>query len=445
MKTLYLECNMGAAGDMLMAALLELYPKADEFLKTMNSLGIPGVSITPTSAEKCGIMGTSISVKVNGEEEESIDIPNIHEHDYNHNHDHDYNHNHDHDHDHVHIHEYEGDHIDKQTHTHSHSGLTSITSLIEKLPLSQTVKRNATSVYNLIAQAESHAHGKPVEEVHFHEVGAMDAVVDIVGVCYLMELLSADLIIVSPINVGRGQVRTDHGILPVPTPATAHILKGVPTYSNDIRGELCTPTGAALLKHFANKFSNMPLMTVEAIGYGMGKKDFAAANCVRAFIGVINDSAASNGEIAELCCNLDDITPEALGFAMEILFENGALDVFTLPIYMKKSRSAFMLVCLCRILDSDIMANLILKHTTTIGVRKSICQRYTLTTEFSKVETIYGAVRIKNSTGYGLAKSKPEYEDVAKAARENDVSFDEVYLAAYRERNNEKHEGESNE
>lgn len=263
MNKLYLELNMGAAGDMLMSALLELYPEKDEFIETMNNCGIPNVHLEKREIIKCGIKGMHIDVKVGNREEESVDVKDCGKIDHDHEHQH---------HEHHHHHE-------------EHSSMHSITHIIESLKIPDNVKKDALSVYNLIADAESHVHGKKVEEVHFHEVGAMDAVADIVGVCLLTELLKINEITSSSVNVGSGQVQTAHGILPVPTPATAYLLKNIPTYSNGIRGELCTPTGAALIKYFSTKFEAMPLMQVEAIGYGMGTKDFVQVNCVRAFVG----------------------------------------------------------------------------------------------------------------------------------------------------------------
>lgn len=258
MKTLYLECNMGAAGDMLTAALLELHPNAQDFIDRFNALQIPGVHMERETSEKCGICGTHIVITVNGEEEESCD---------------EHAHSHDHSpHDHTHAH-------------HIHRSMADITEMIQGLELAEDIKKDAVAVYRLIAEAESQAHGKPVSEIHFHEVGTMDAVADVVSVCMLMRELKPERIAASPVHVGSGHVRCAHGILPVPAPAVAYILRGIPIYGGRVRGELCTPTGAALLKYFVHEFGNMPVIRVERIGYGMGKKDFEMANCVRAMLG----------------------------------------------------------------------------------------------------------------------------------------------------------------
>lgn len=295
--------------------------------------------------------------------------------------------------------------------------------MIGHLDLPDQVRRDVLAVYELIAEAESHAHGMPVDQIHFHEVGSLDAVADITGVCMLINELAPDQVITSPVHVGFGQVRCAHGILPVPAPATAYILKDVPVYGGEVRGELCTPTGAALLKHFSAKFGSMPVMKVSKIGYGMGKKEFERANCVRAMLGETGDS---KDEASELCCNLDDMTPEAIGFAQERLMEEGALDVYTVSIGMKKNRPGVMLVCMCRTKDKEKMVRLLFRHTTTLGVREYNCARYTLKREIKSVDTQYGTVHIKESSGWDVKRRKTEYEDMARIARERGISLAEA-------------------
>ncbi|CUX35634.1 nickel pincer cofactor biosynthesis protein LarC [Clostridium sp. C105KSO13] len=408
MKTLYIECNMGAAGDMLMSALLELLPEPEEFIDKMNNLGIPGVRLEKKISVKCGITGTHVSVYVGDAKEESYDISPGHVPVHSH-HEHAQNHG---AHSHTHTH-----------HEHGHASLEKIQSLLNSLPVSDKVKEDAVAVYSLIAEAEAKAHGKPVENIHFHEVGTMDAVADVVGVCMLLDILAPQKIIVSPVHTGSGQVRCMHGILPVPAPATAYILRGVPTYGGEIHGELCTPTGAALLRHFADEFGSRPVMVTDKIGYGMGNKDFPIANCVRVFCGETNQQ---NTDIVEIDCNLDDITGEQLGFALETLIEKGALDVYTVPIQMKKSRPGYKLVCLCKPADEESMVQLILQHTTTLGVRCSNRRRYTMERHIEKMETEYGTIHIKKAEGFAVKKSKFEYEDLAEIARKNGISLADV-------------------
>ena len=379
MKLLYLDCGMGAAGDMLTGALLELFENKEAVLAELNALGIPGVVFMAENSEKCGIGGTHMRVLVEGEEEDE--------------------------------------------HHHHHSGMDDIAHIISHLKVSQQVRQNILDIYWIIAAAESKVHGVPVTHIHFHEVGAMDAIADISAVCYLIEKLGVDKICASPVHVGSGQVKCAHGLLPVPAPATANILTGIPIYGGTIRGELCTPTGAAILKHFVGKFGDMPTMAVSKIGYGMGKKNFEAPNCVRAMLGETQEQAE---QILELSCNLDDMTGEAIGFAMEVLLDAGALDVFTTPIGMKKSRPGVMLTALCREADKGKLLPLIFKHTTTLGVRETVCNRYTLTRKIDVVQTPYGPVRQKIATGYGVERRKYEYEDLARLARENNLSLEDV-------------------
>ena len=384
MKTLYIDCAMGAAGDMLSAALLELLPDRESFIKELNDLGIPGVFFEAEPAIKCGISGTHMSVKVHGHEEGS----------------------------------------EQHHHDHHHSKLSDIEHFVcHHLPLSDKVRRDIMAVYNLIAQAESQVHGRPVDQIHFHEVGTLDAVADIAAVCLLMDRLSPEEVVVSPIHVGSGQVRCAHGILPVPAPATALLLKDVPIYGGQIRGELCTPTGAALLKHFASRFGSMPVMKIQAIGYGMGKKDFEAANCVRVMLGE-RDSVGD--EIWELSCNVDDMSGEAIGFAMERLFEAGAVDVYTSAITMKKSRPGILLRVMCRDNTKDAVIRCIFKYTTTIGIREHKYSRHVLKRHLETVDTVFGPVRRKISSGYGVQREKYEYDDLSRIAVENGLSLEEV-------------------
>ena len=424
MKTLYLDCGMGAAGDMLTAALLELLPNKEDFLHELNRLGIPGVTVYSESSSKCGIQGTHITVKINGDEETADMHSHVHghEHSHAHGHTHDHEHSHNHSHDHGHFHEH-GKHSDDEEHTHHHNGMDEIEHIIETLPLSEKIKTDILAVYSLIAEAESHVHGVPVTQIHFHEVGTMDAVADITAVCMLMDRLSPEQVIVSPIHVGSGHVKCAHGILPVPAPATAYILQDVPIYGGGIKSELCTPTGAALLKHFATKFGDMPVMKTTAIGYGMGRKDFSAANCVRAFLGETQDA---DDMIVELFCNLDDMTAEAVAFAEEQLFAAGALEVYTVPAQMKKSRPGTLLSVMCHEKNKEQIIRLIFRHTTTIGVRENISRRHILSRSIETLATEYGNVRKKVSVGYGVTREKYEFEDLARIAREQNMSLAEV-------------------
>ena len=404
MRTIYLDCSMGAAGDMLMAALLELLPEKDTFLQKMQSLGLPGLEISAEPSVKCGITGTHMRVLIHGEEESHPEHA-VEEHA------------------HSHADAPEAAHAHVHVHPHHHTDLNELTHRISHLNVSEAVRSNILAVYQSIADAESRVHGVPVEHIHFHEVGSLDALADITGVCLLMELLAPEQVLASPVHVGSGQVRCAHGILPVPAPATALLLEGIPIYGGSIRGELCTPTGAALLRRFVTRFGPLPPMRVEKTGYGMGTKDFEAANCVRAMLGQTEESA---GHILELACNLDDMTPEAVGFAMEQLFAAGALDVYTTPIGMKKNRPGVLLTCMCREDDREAMLRTIFRHTSTLGVRVSVCDRYTLSRRQYAVQTPDGEIRVKESSGWGVLRRKAEFEDLARIARQTGKSIAEV-------------------
>lgn len=401
MKTLYLECNMGAAGDMLLASLAELTGDVKASEDELNSLGIPDVTYEFEDSIKCGIRGTHARVTVAGVEEDE------HMHDHHHGEDHEGHHHEDGHDDHVHSHE------EEHGHHHHHTHMSDIERIINGLNVSEQVKDDALSVYGLIAEAESVAHGKEITEIHFHEVGTMDAVADIVGVCYLLSRISPDKIIASPLATGYGQVRCAHGILPVPAPATAYIVEGIPTYSGDIEGELLTPTGAALIKHFADSFGPRPVMTISKTGYGMGKKDFPKANILRSFIG---EEEGEGDLVIEMECNIDDMTGEEIGYATGVLLEEGALDVFTTSVFMKKNRPGTLLTCLVKPEEKEKFARLIFENTATIGIRYNELARYKLERREEEVMTRFGKARLKISEGYGVSRAKPEYDDVAELA-----------------------------
>ena len=399
MNTLYLQCSMGAAGDMLTAALYELLPNQADFLHTLNHMGLNGVEFHPRPAQSCGITGTHMEVVVHGQREECMD------------------HHHSHPHEHPHHHHH--------THQHHHTSLHDVEHLISRLNLPAPVLEQAQAVYHRLAQAESQAHGQPVDLVHFHEVGALDAVADVTAACYALYLLRPHEVVVSPVHVGSGMVGCAHGLVPVPAPATAHLLEGVPCYGGDIQGELCTPTGAALLTAFATRFGPMPPMVLDKTGYGMGKKQFPAANCVRAMWGRTQENAGE--EIVELVCNLDDMTPEALSFACQRLLEEGALDAYTLSGCMKKGRPGWQLVVLCSREQKDALIGQVFALTSTTGLRVRLCEKHVLSCTITTRDTPYGPVRMKKAQGYGVSRTKPEYEDMARIAREHKITLKQIF------------------
>lgn len=427
MKTLYLDCSMGAAGDMLCAALLELLPDPDAFVDRLNALPIPGVRYEKKRAVKCGVAGTRLSVTVNGVEECAAPDADAHDHHPDrHDHHADGHDHHPDGHDHHpdgHDHHPDGHDHHPDGHGHAHNNMDGVARIAGALGLPERVYENVMAVYALIAEAESRAHGVPVADIHFHEVGTMDAIADVTAACLLMDAIAPDEVVVSPVHVGSGHVRCAHGVLPVPAPATAYILQGVPIYGGAVRGELCTPTGAALLRRFATRFGDMPAMRTTSIGYGMGSKDFERVNCVRALLGETRDCA---DVVLELSCNVDDMTAEAVGFAMERLFAGGAREVYTEPAGMKKSRPGTLLRVICAEQDRDAMLRLIFAHTTTLGVREAVMRRHILARAVRRIKTPYGVVRVKTASGYGVSRAKAEYEDLARIARERNISLAEA-------------------
>lgn len=400
-KTLFLDCSMGAAGDMIAAALIGLFDDPGAILAALNSMGIPHTTFAIKHVRKCGIAATHLAVRVHGEEECAGDI--AHESAPHHGHGGDHGHG----------------------HHHAHSGLADIFATIDGLALPAKVAGEAREIYRLLADAEAHVHGGSPDSIHFHEVGSLDAIADIAAVALMVNALSPDEIVATPVNTGMGSVRCAHGILPVPAPCTARLLEGMPAYSDGItEGELCTPTGAALLKHYVARFGQMPGMTISRCGVGAGMKDFEKANILRAFIGsgATREAAPESGETArrdEVCefrCSIDDMTAEEFAFAAQRLMEAGALDVCMVPALMKKGRPGTILEVLCRVADRDAIARHIFKNTTTIGIRETIVGRRILLRREETVETPLGAVRRKISSGEGVLRVKSDYDDVAGIA-----------------------------
>lgn len=417
MKTIYLECNMGAAGDMLMSALYEICEQKEWFLCKMNEIFAPyGITLTAESVTKCGVQGTHMQVLISGEEEGAL--------------------HHSHHHGSSTPESHEAADTAEPPHHHIHTDYHSVLDRIHSLALADEVKTDAAAIYQFIGEAEAKVHGTTLDQIHFHEVGTLDALADVVGCALLIHLIAPEQILASPVHVGNGFVKCAHGVLPVPAPATAELLKGIPYYTGSVTSELCTPTGAAILKYYVSRFFPMPVMTTSAIGYGMGKKDFEIANCVRAFLGDTGDyreeenedAFSSDDTILSISCNIDDMTGEALGLATEILMAAGALDVYTIPIQMKKNRPGILLTCICELEDREKFTGLFFLHTSTRGVRYQTFERAKLESTFETRTTSYGDIRIKKSTGYGIQKEKPEFEDLKSVVLRNgcSTSLDEV-------------------
>lgn len=403
MRILYLDCGMGAAGDMLAGALVSLLSKEEQesFIKMINNIGVDGVKVSISDDAKCGITGKHFKVEIDGVEEHSHDV---HEHEHHHEHGH--------------------------HHEHHHHGKGPFPKELEAVAEKLNCPNDIQKVYELLAEAEAKVHGKDVSEIHFHEVGMKDALIDIASVVYLMNKLKVDKVVVSPVNVGFGKVKCAHGILPVPAPATAELVKGIPTYAGRFEGELLTPTGAALLKYYADEFSYQPLMNVIKCGYGTGNKNFESANVVKAVLGEVTDELISEN-IIELNCNVDDMSAEDMAYATKALIENGAKDAFVTPVIMKKGRSGMLLTVLCSAVDKERFVSLIFKHTSTIGIRVKETERIILNRHEETVHTKLGDVRVKYSEGYGVKREKPEFEDLRKLAEENNISVAEARKIFY--------------
>ena len=415
MKRLFLDCQMGIAGDMLTATLLGLIDDPEMWIAKLNQMGIPDVTYTLIPKEEKGLQGYRVAVTINGiEESEHYKGSSHDQHHTDHHHAH-------HEHGEVHWH---GKHSERHVHSEENvhgRGLQGVTDIINSLSISDTCKQNAINIYQLVAQAEAKVHKSTVTQIHFHELGMLDAIADIVAVCVLLEALNFDEIIISPIHVGTGTVHCAHGELPVPAPATMELLAGIPMYADyHIKGELCTPTGAALAKYFGTAFSHMPVMTPTKISYGFGMKQFERPNCIRAFVDMINDSEDT---IIEMSCNLDDMTPEEIGYAVEQLLLSPALDVFTTPIMMKKQRPGTMLIVLCKIDDIDSVRDLIFKHTTSLGIRYHRCKRYILSRSAGDIDWKGNRIAFKISSGFGVKRHKYEYDSLATIAKQNDMSL----------------------
>lgn len=396
MKTLFLDCSMGAAGDMLSAALLDAVSTAlspEQVTQSLNAMSVPDVVYTAEETERGGIRGIRLHVAVHGTEE--------------------------------------GEHASEHA-PHSRT-LQEIWDIIDSLTVDTETAARIRAVYERLADAESHAHGIPVTEVHLHEVGMLDAIADIAAFSNLFGKIRPDRVIASPVRTGYGTVQAAHGILPVPAPATAYLLQDVPCFAGDIEGEMCTPTGAAILTSFADEFRTMPVMRVERIGYGCGTKEFPTANCVRAMIGETDPdrpmavaTVKSDEEIVKLEADIDDMTGEEIGFAINEIYEAGAIEVYQTQILMKKGRPGVLLTVLLHPEKRDAVVQAVFRYTTTIGIREAVMQRYVLNRKTAEELTDYGPIHRKISDGYGVHREKWEYEDLAALAREEGIGLRDI-------------------
>ena len=403
MTVLYYDCFSGISGDMHLGAMIDLGVDPKFLIDQLGRLDLSGYELKITRDQKKGITGTKVDVVLD---------ENPHGHDHGHHHDH-----------------------------HHHRNLEDISRIIDDSDLSKVVKDRSIRMFRKLAEAEGKIHNKPIQEVHFHEVGAIDSIVDIVGAAICIESIAPDMIMSSAVELGGGFVKCEHGTFPVPAPATAEILAGVPVKSGAAPFETTTPTGALILACNADKFGPMQDLRINKTAYGIGNRDMDIPNVLRIYLAESTGHAESSPETRKALvmeCNIDDMNPEMYGYVMDILFGLGADDVFITPIMMKKARPASKLSVLCSPDKKQIMTETLLTHTTSLGVRSYEVEKTMLDREFSKIKTKYGEVTVKTAIYRGKhLKSKPEYEDCIRLAREHEIPVQKIYEEISRQVNND--------
>jgi uncharacterized protein (TIGR00299 family) protein len=415
-RLLYFDCFSGISGDMVLGALIDAGLPFEELKRALGSLAVSGYHVHASRVLRAGVSATKFTV---------------HDHDHSHDqHDHDsHAHKHAHDHDHAHGHS----HGVPQGQGHEHRSLPEIFSLIDTSALSPKGRERAKALFQRLAEAEAAIHQMPVEQVHLHEVGAVDSIIDIVGAVFALEWFGADRIVASPLNVGGGMVQSAHGLFPVPAPATVRLLGDAPIYSGSVQKELVTPTGALIVSSYAASFGPIPAMTVEHVGYGAGDNDFASTpNVLRVLVGRATAGVHAGAErVVVIECEMDDMNPQLFGVAMDRLYAAGALEVFYVPAQMKKNRPGTLLTVVAAPDRREALSEIIFTETTTIGLRYSEVDRECLQRELVTVETPAGAVRVKVAWRNGrLVNAVPEFEDCAALAASRHLSVKEVQALA---------------
>ncbi|KPL12642.1 MAG: hypothetical protein AMS26_16800 [Bacteroides sp. SM23_62] len=400
MTVLYYDCFSGISGDMNLGAMIDLGVDPKSLVDQLSRLDLSGYEMKITKDQRKGISGTKVDVVID-------EIP------------HDHGHNHDH---------------------QNHRNLEDISRIIQGSDLSQAVKDRSIMMFRKLAEAEGKIHNQPIEEVHFHEVGATDSIVDIVGAAICIESIAPDMIMSSAVELGGGFVKCEHGIFPVPAPATAEILAGIPVKSGAAPYEMTTPTGALILACNAVKFGPMQDLRISRTAYGIGNRDMDIPNVLRVHLAESTGHANGLPETRKALvmeCNIDDMNPEMYGYVMEILFGLGADDVFITPVMMKKARPASKLTVLCSPDKKQTMTETLLTHTTSLGVRSYEVDKTMLEREFTKIQTKYGEVTVKTAIYRGKhLKSKPEYEDCIRLAKEHGIPVQKIYDEISRQLNN---------
>ena len=423
MKTLYFDCSSGISGNMTLAALTEIIGDENYLIEELKKLHIDGYTIDISKKVKNGITGTHVDVILTHQhehshthEEHTHHLDRIHHHEHEeHNHEHDEEHLHENDHEHGHEH-----------HHHEHRNLHDVCEIIDNSDIDEESKDLAKRIFMRVAKAESKVHNKPLEEVHFHEVGAIDSIVDIVGTAILINKIHPDKIISSVVNDGHGFIECAHGTMAVPVPATSEIFanSNVEFRQIDIDTELVTPTGAAIIAELSSEFTTLPAMKIKKIGWGAGTKDLKIPNVLKVYYGEMQEQ---NQKIVVMETNIDDCSGEILGYTEELLFENGALDVFYTPIFMKKNRPAYRLTVVCKEPDIQKLQSIIFRETTTIGIRYRYEYRTELEREAIMINTKYGTLQAKKVVNNGETYIYPEYESVKELAEKNNIPLKEVY------------------
>ena len=444
-RILYLDCFSGASGDMIAGALVDAGVPFEVLAETVDSLGLDGVGAGSERVDRSGIGAAKFRVTVDGRPADAqAGSGHGHSHDHGHTHDHGHAHSHGHHHAHPHDdaappdhdHDHESTHAHEHAHEHDHGhhhhrGLTEINGIVDRSSLSSAGKARASRLFRRLAEVEAGIHQVPVEEVHLHEVGAVDSIVDVVAAVRALEWLAPDRVVASPLNVGSGTVECAHGVLPVPAPATAELLVGVPTYAQGPPAELVTPTGALIVTEYADAYGAAPPMRVERIGYGAGDRNPAGRpNVLRALVGQGAETAALE-RVVVLECQIDDMNPQLYGALMERLAASGALDVFHAPIQMKKNRPGTLVTVVAPPGRREALADVLFRESTTIGLRVTETERERLDREAVAVETPIGSIRIKVARrGGAIRNAAPEFEDCARLAAEQGLSIKDVQAIA---------------
>jgi pyridinium-3,5-bisthiocarboxylic acid mononucleotide nickel chelatase len=411
LRVLYFDCFAGAAGDMILGALLDAGLPLEELNRALGSLAVDGWDVSVDRVVKAGVTATKVRVHEHAHQRQgagSRDQGSGHHH-----------------------------------HDHGHHSLEEIFAAINRSALSETGKARAIAMFQRLGEAEAAIHGIPIDKIHLHEVGALDSIIDIVGAVFAFEWFAADRIVVSPINVGSGMVRTEHGVFPVPAPATVSLVKNAPVYSSGIQSELLTPTGALILTEFASEYGPVPAMRIDKVGYGAGDRELKETpNVVRVLVGEADvrgataaaaTSLTTSMKVVVLECEIDDMNPQIFGVLMDKLYAAGALEVFYSAVQMKKNRPGTLMTIVAKPEQRETMTEIVFRESTTIGIRHQELSRECLDREMVTVTTPLGQVRFKVARRDGrVLNAQPEFEDLAKLSNERGIPIKDIQALAHK-------------